>query len=49
MQGATPATNHLPGWPINDISKIRTDQDELVFSMTIDGYPSYQYGPYNEQ
>ncbi|MGA1872012.1 MAG: hypothetical protein ACMUJM_26140 [bacterium] len=48
IQLGTPAIDHRPGWPINDISQIRTDQDELIFQMTLDGYPNYQYGPYTE-
>ena len=48
FQGKTPATTHVPGWPINDISEIRNDQDNLTFQMTINDLPSYQYGPWTE-
>ncbi|MGA1791736.1 MAG: hypothetical protein ACMUIM_09630 [bacterium] len=43
LQGMTPATSHLPMLPGN---QIRTDQDELVFRMTINGLNRYQYGPW---
>lgn len=41
-----PATSHIPGWPINDWSQIRTDQDSLTYQMTLDGMTTYQYGPW---
>ncbi|MGA1867275.1 MAG: hypothetical protein ACMUJM_01895 [bacterium] len=43
--GGTPATNHLPALPGNEI---RNDQDQFIYTMTIDGLPSYQYGPWQE-
>ncbi|MGA1867883.1 MAG: hypothetical protein ACMUJM_04975 [bacterium] len=46
FKGREPATSHLPMLPGN---KIRTDQDNMTFTMTIDGLPSYQYGPWNER
>ena len=49
FQGGTPATTHVPGWPINDWGQIRTDQDSIVYNMTLNGMPNYQYGPWIEQ
>ncbi|MGA1865091.1 MAG: hypothetical protein ACMUHX_08520 [bacterium] len=43
FQGGIPATSHVPMLPGNTI---RTDQDELIFRMTINGYNTYQYGPW---
>jgi hypothetical protein len=48
LQGGVPATSHVPGWPINDWSQIRRDQDALFYRMTLDGMISYQYGPWIE-
>ena len=44
----------MPGWPYNEISpfsapqNIRTDQDKLIYRMTLNGFPNYQYGPWIE-
>jgi hypothetical protein len=43
FQGKEPATSHLPMLPGN---QIRMDQDNLVYRMTINGYNTYQYGPW---
>jgi hypothetical protein len=54
FQGREPATSHVPGWPYNEVSpfsppqNIRTDQEQLIYQMTINGLPNYQYGPWIE-
>ncbi|MGA1826052.1 MAG: hypothetical protein ACMUIP_15460 [bacterium] len=45
LLGRTPGTNHLPNLFDN---AIRDDQDQLIHRMTINGLPSYQYGPWAE-
>ncbi|MGA1870868.1 MAG: hypothetical protein ACMUJM_20215 [bacterium] len=45
FEGRIPATDHLPALAGN---KIRDDQDQFVFTMTINGLPNYQYGPWVE-
>lgn len=42
--GNPPATTH----PTMFAGQFRTDMDSLVYGLTIDGLPSYQYGPWNE-
>jgi hypothetical protein len=42
-----PATTHAPGFPLN--ANFRTDMEGLVWNMTINGLPNYQYGPWIEQ
>jgi len=42
-----PATTHVPGFPINP--GFRTDMEGMVWNMTINGLPNYQYGPWIEQ
>jgi hypothetical protein len=41
------ATTHTPGFPIS--SSYRTDMEGMVWNMTINGLPNYQYGPWIEQ
>lgn len=41
-----PATTHVPGFPLSD--QFRTDMDNIFWSFTLDGLPSYQYGPWIE-
>ncbi|MBN2372660.1 hypothetical protein JXL19_02575 [bacterium] len=43
--GRNPSTTHLPMLPGN---KIREDQDNLTYTMIMNGLPSYQYGPWIE-
>lgn len=45
FKGRTPSTSHLPWLPGNTI---RHDQDNLTFSMTLNGLPDYEYGPWTE-
>jgi len=46
FKGRLPSTSHLPMLPGN---QIRRDQDNLTYSMTLHGLPSYQYGPWMEK
>jgi len=48
LQGRLPATTHIPGWPINDWSEIRNDQDTLLYRCDLSGFPTYIYGPWIE-
>jgi len=48
LQGRQPATTHIPGWPINDWSEIRNDQDSLLYRCDLSGFPTYIYGPWIE-
>jgi len=41
------ATTHTPGYPLS--TNFRTDMEGLVWNMTINGLPNYQYGPWIEQ
>ncbi|MGA1791293.1 MAG: hypothetical protein ACMUIM_07390 [bacterium] len=45
--GREPATTHVPGFPLS--ANFRTDMDSLTWNITINGLPSYQYGPWIEQ
>jgi len=38
-----PAATHKPGIPIS--SNFRTDMEGMIWENTINGFPSYQYGP----
>ena len=51
FEGRQPATSHLPGWPYNEDSpfeskNIRTDQDQLIYRISLEGLDAYQYGPW---
>jgi len=46
FMGRTPSTTHLPMLPGN---RIREDQDNLIYQMTLNGLPVYQYGPWREE
>lgn len=46
FEGRTPATSHLPALLGNEI---RDDQDNLIYSISVNGLPSYQYGPWSER
>ncbi|MGA1794277.1 MAG: hypothetical protein ACMUIL_00340 [bacterium] len=41
-----PATTHVPGFPLTD--QFRRDMDNIFWSFTLGGLPSYQYGPWLE-
>jgi hypothetical protein len=41
---ANPATTHKPAI----FGDIRTDQENIFYQMTLNGMPSYQYGPWTE-
>jgi hypothetical protein len=42
-----PATTHTPGIPLSQA--FRNDMEGLTWNMTLNGLPSYQYGPWIEQ
>jgi hypothetical protein len=43
-RSAIPATTHVPGFPIS--SNFRKDMEDLRWQMTVNGLPSYQFGPW---
>ncbi|MGA1792009.1 MAG: hypothetical protein ACMUIM_11030, partial [bacterium] len=44
--GREPATTHVPGFPLS--SNFRRDMDSFSFQISMNGLPSYQYGPWVE-
>jgi len=45
--GSVPATTHVPWSPFIPLSDApRTDMSDITWSMTLNGLPSYQYGPW---
>ncbi len=46
FEGIEPATSHKPGFPWN--TDFRKDMDNLIFRMTLNDLPSYQFGYWQE-